>query len=103
MLRAQFPDRLLFGFETGRRPGDAFFRSGNKQVVIESGGRMTLSISIGRRWTAHQRRRPERATPATAASTAAQASERAKHSSRWLMARGRIFRSNVVNLPLGSH
>ena len=103
MLRAQFPDRFIVPVSRQATGLVMHFSDpGNKQVVIESGGRMTL-VDLDRKTVDGTPAATPGAAPppATAASTAAQASERANIPVDGYAREGAFFGSNVVNLPVG--
>ncbi len=102
MLRAQFPDRFIVPVSRQATGLVMHFSDpGNKQVVIESGGRMTL-VDLDRKTVdGTPAATPGAPPPATAASTAAQASERANIPVDGYAREGAFFGSNVVNLPVG--
>ena len=101
ILRAQFPDRFIV--PVSRQAAGLvmhFSDPGNKQVVIESGGRMAL-VDLDRKTVDGTPAATPGAAPPAAASTAAQVSERASIPVDGYAREGAFFGSNVVNLPDG--
>jgi len=103
MLRAQFPDRFIV--PVSRQAAGLvihFSDPANKQMVVESGGRMTL-VDLDRKTVdGTPAATPGTAAPAAvAASTAPQSADRAGIPVDGYAHEGAFFGSNVVNLPDG--
>jgi hypothetical protein len=105
MLRAQFPDRFIVPVSRQATGLVIHFSDpGNKQIVIESGGRMTL-VDVERKTVdGTPATTPGAAPPASGtapASVTAQTSERSNIPVDEYAREGAFFGSNVVNLPVG--